>query len=108
MDIYQLIATSIIGLIIWLIWQHNNISISANKAAKHRCQKEDVQLLDQTVVLRKIRIIKSKRSFIALQRTYQFEFSSVGDYRYKGTIRMQGRYIESIELAPFKVTAGKH
>lgn len=103
MDIYQLIAISIIGLIIWLVWQHNNISISASTAAKHRCQKEGIQLLDQTVVLQKMRIIKSKRSIITLQRTYQFEFSSVGDYRYQGTIKMQGRYIESIELPPFKM-----
>lgn len=103
MDIYQLMGVSSISLIAYLIWQHNNISMVASAAAMRRCQQEGVQLLDQTVLLKNIRLTRSSRSLIAVRRCYQFEFSSIGDYRYKGTINMHGKYVDTIELSPFKV-----
>jgi hypothetical protein len=102
MSIYELIAiTPLIGLIL-LIWQHNNISIMARNSARQYCAKAGVQLLDQNVILKRIRIKTSPHSLFALQRHYLFEFSSVGDYRYKGMIYLLGKRTERIELAPFK------
>ena len=108
MDIYQLITLSSVIFVAWLIWQHNNISIIAIAAAKHRCRKEGVQLLDQTVILKKMslkkrRRVKSARAIIGIERTYHFEFCSVGDHRYQGTIKMRGKYLDHIELEPFKL-----
>jgi hypothetical protein len=102
LTIYDLIFFSIIAFVAYGIWQHNNISLLARAAAKRHCGKEGIQLLDQNVVLKRIGIAKSHRSLFAIKREYVFEFSSVGDYRYKGDIVMHGKVLAHIELAPFK------
>ncbi|MFT5419641.1 MAG: hypothetical protein ACI9D5_000382 [Candidatus Endobugula sp.] len=102
MNIYELIATSpLIGLA-YLIWQHNNISIIARNSVKRYCKEAGVQLLDQNIILKRLRIKISPHSLFALQRQYVFEFSSIGDYRYKGIIHLLGKRIERMELEPFK------
>jgi hypothetical protein len=102
MSIYELIAIAPLIIFAYLIWQHNNISIIARNLTRHHCEKAGVQLLDQNVILNRIRIKTSPHSLLALQRHYAFEFSSVGDYRYKGMIRLLGKRMEKIELEPFK------
>lgn len=104
MDIYHLISLSIIGILLYAIWQHNNISLLARAAARRYCEKEGVQLLDQNVILKRLRLARSRHSLFAIQREYLFEFSSVGDYRYKGSIIMIGYRMKDIQLAPFKTT----
>jgi hypothetical protein len=102
LTIYDLIFFSIIAFSAYGVWQHNNISLLARAAARRHCAKEGVQLLDQNVILKRIRITRSHRSLFAIKREYAFEFSSVGDYRYKGNIIMHGNLLANIELAPFK------
>jgi hypothetical protein len=102
MDIYNLIPLSLVCLLVFFVWQHNNISLYARAAAKRHCDKEGIQLLDQNVILKRIALCRSSNTLFALRRKYFFEFSSIGDYRYQGIIFMRGHYVESIELAPFK------
>ncbi len=103
MTITDLFLIAPFGIVLYFIWQHSNISLVARNAAKKHCEKEGVQLLDQTVILKGLSLRRSSRSLFALERKYIFEFSSVGDHRYKGHINLQGKRIESIELAPFKI-----
>ncbi|MFT6221690.1 MAG: hypothetical protein ACJA0C_001095 [Candidatus Endobugula sp.] len=102
MTIYDLIFFSVIAFFAYGVWQHNNISLLARAAAKRHCAKEGIQLLDQNVILTRIRIIRSHRSLFAIEREYDFEFSSLGDYRYQGNIIMHGNLLANIGLAPFK------
>lgn len=102
MTIYDLIFFSPFAVLVYGIWQHNNISIFAIRAASQYCKKVGVQLLDQNVILTRITIGRSSRSLFALRREYTFEFSSVGDFRYRGKIVLLGKREENIELAPFK------
>jgi hypothetical protein len=74
----------------------------ARAAAKRHCDKEGIQLLDQNVILKQVTMCRSSNTLFALRRKYIFEFSSIGDYRYKGVIIMRGHYVENIELEPFK------
>jgi hypothetical protein len=102
MSVYELISiTPLIG-VAYLIWQHNNISLIARNLTREHCEKVGVQLLDQNVILKRIRIKTSPYSLLALQRHYAFEFSSIGDYRYKGVIHLLGKRMVRIELEPFK------
>jgi hypothetical protein len=102
MTIYDLIFFSIIVMLTYGVWQHNNISLLARSAARRHCEREGVQLLDQNVILQGMGIVRSHRALFAIKRDYAFEFSSVGDYRYKGKVVMHGNLLAHIELAPFK------
>lgn len=87
---------------IWLFWQHLNISHSAYKAARQRTEDVGVVLLDQSVILRKIALQRSAHSLFALQRRYDFEFSSIGDVRYPGYVVFAGKRLQEIHLAAFR------
>ncbi len=102
MNIYDLIAISPIVLLAYAIWQHNNISLQARNLAKRHCEKSGVQLLDDNVWLKHLSPCRSPHSLLAIKRVYRFEFSSVGDFRYPGSITFVGKRMHHIELAPFK------
>jgi len=85
-----------------LLWRHLNISRRAYQHAISHTKKHGVSLLDQSVVLKKMRIARSKATIIAVERQFQFEFSSVGDVRYVGCIIFSGARLKHIDLAPYK------
>jgi hypothetical protein len=108
MNIYDLIIASPFITIAYGIWQHNNVSILAKQTARKHCQQVGVQLLDQNILLKRIRIARSPHSLFALKRIYGFEFSSIGDFRYQGSIVLLGKRTQSIELEPFKMHSESH
>jgi hypothetical protein len=103
MNIYDLLIISPFVIIAYGIWQHNNVSILARQAARKHCEQVGVQLLDQNILLKRMSIARSPHSLFALKRIYDFEFSSIGDFRYQGHIILLGKRIQGIELEPFKM-----
>jgi len=103
MTIYDLIWFGLAGLALFGLWQHMNVSRQARHIAAQHCQARQVLLLDQSVLLAKVSICRSKSSLFAIQRHYTFEFSTVGDVRYPGEIAFEGKRLTRIELQPHKV-----
>ncbi len=84
-----------------LYWRHSlYIKERAYRAARKRCQELELQLLDDSVYLRQLRVKRNDRGILALWRAYQFEFTVSGSERYRGHVLMLGRQIEAIELQP--------
>ncbi|MGH1439012.1 MAG: DUF3301 domain-containing protein [Cellvibrionaceae bacterium] len=86
----------------YAIWSHLDVTRIAQYAAKKYCDKTGVQFLDQNVVLRKISLARSPHSLFAFKRLYRFEFASIGDRRYRGTITLIGQRMLDVELEPYK------
>ncbi len=74
----------------WFWWDSLKVRERAIKLASHACQGAQVQLLDSTVTLKKIRFARKPNSHIALLRFYEFEFSSTGTERRKGLVVVLG------------------
>lgn len=72
-------------------------------AAKTYCDKMGVQLLDDSVVLKRLWLKRDSRGQMRLWRHFQFEFSSTGDERYLGSVEILGRRIKNLQLAPHRV-----
>lgn len=70
----------------------------AVSAAKKHCKKMELQLLDQSVSMQKLRLVKKADHTLQLQRVYYFEFTSTGDERYHGKLTMLGNRLFDIEL----------
>lgn len=85
-----------------LVWKHANISRRALNIALQHTKRHQVSLLDQSVVLKKMRLVRSKSSLLAVQREYQFEFSSIGDARYKGMVVFNGAKVMDVSMQAFK------
>jgi len=96
-------------LLIWLcffavlisFWWHSDIVKGiALSHAKSQCQRQEVQFLDQSMVLSSLWPIRNKIGSLSFSRIYQFEFSSTGEQRYKGSVTITGRKLEGIEMEP--------
>jgi len=67
-------------------------------ASKRAWQQLNAQFLDDTVVLRKLRLCRTQTGSMALYRLYSFEFSIDREARQSGRIMMRGHNIEDIIL----------
>lgn len=70
----------------------------AVKAARRVCDQADVQLLDESVALRKLRLQRNARQQIKLYREYAFEYSNTGDNRLPGRVYLLGEVVLDVNL----------
>ena len=71
---------------------------TAMAAAKQACGRINVQLLDDTVELIRLRLCRTNAGTMALCCLYSFDFTMDGAHRHSGIISMRGRKIEDIVL----------
>jgi len=103
MTLSGLFYTGIFALIIYALWRHMGIGQKALILAHQHTKKNGVKLLDQSVHLKSVKICRSHSSLITLRRLYEFEFSTRGDHRYKGSIIFIGNAAKNVELEAFVV-----
>jgi hypothetical protein len=75
----------------------------ATKHALAACKKVLIEFLDDTVVIKKVRLRRDTKGQLAIYREYQFEFSSTGEFRYKGLVRLLGKYLVDVEMEPYQI-----
>jgi len=80
-----------------LWWQGQGAKAFALTKVKAYCDENNIQLLDESLVLRKVWFGRSNKGSLQLKRTYLFEFTSTGEYRYRGTAVTLGYRIHSID-----------
>jgi hypothetical protein len=70
----------------------------AKNICKQTCGRLKLQLLDDTIALKKMRLKRNYRGQLNVQRTYQFEFSDGGNNRQHGVVIMCGTVLEIVEI----------
>ena len=99
-----LIGCGFAGLYFYTSLRVRELAIAA---ARKRCVQESLQLLDQSVSMRKVRlgtrsgVLQSDGLYIC--RHYDFEFTSTRDERYRGDITMHGNRIAQLQLQPHRM-----
>jgi hypothetical protein len=75
----------------------------ALRAARAACQRHDLQLLDETVAVVRLRPARDAAGRVGLRRWFRFEFSDDNDNRREGSVEVLGRraYATHLDLAPF-------
>lgn len=99
----NLLGLALAGVAALYWWQSGLFKGRARDFAKQHCHQLDLQLLDESMVIVGIWPIRSASGNPVLRRTYQFEFSSTGDQRYKGELVLTGLELQSIELEAYKL-----
>jgi hypothetical protein len=89
---------ALLVLLLWL-WQNTlRIRELAIVAARQTCSRQQLQLLDGTVVLHRLGVKRSPSGHLALRRTFLFAYSEDGLERHTGFIIMLGAQIEQVGL----------
>lgn len=79
-------------------WQGDKVKSLALQYLYKYFQEQNLQLLDQTIVLKGVWPRRGETGSLQLRRRYAFEFTSTGEQRYQGLIELSGRRLQSIEL----------
>ena len=95
---YSLTLLILLGLMTWLWFDIQRNQEVAKTICKQICQQFNLQLLDDTIALVKIRWQRSNRGWLQLKWIYEFEFSDSGNNRQLGIIMMRGMVMEMLEL----------
>jgi hypothetical protein len=91
-----LILLLLIGAFV-LFWSAARDAADVARAhARDACQRQHVQLLDQSVALQRFRLRRGDDGRMRFQRTYQFAYSSRGDNRQLGELALLGKDLQWI------------
>lgn len=71
--------------------------------ASQHCDQFDLQLLDQSMVIKGLWVEKNPYGALSVRRRYQFEFSSTGEQRYLGVLTMAGLKLKSINTETYQL-----
>ncbi len=91
----------ILSLIAGLVWFWLDRMRAREVALKHCaafCQETNVQLLDQTVRIARIRLGRNARGRIQVRRFYAYDFSTDGKDRWFGIAILLGQQLEYIRM----------
>lgn len=103
----NIILLGLIGFVLNYWWQSGEYKGRALKLAAQYCQQHDLQLLDQSMVIsgywphRNER--RNERGVWVIRRTYDFEFTSTGQQRYRGRLTLMGFQLDKIELEAYQL-----
>lgn len=93
--LFSLIALS---LLVWFWADSLRARAHALRACALACREVDAQLLDQTVALHRLRMVRDTDGRAAWLRTYRFEYTLDGVQRLRGSVVLRGRTIEGLTM----------
>jgi len=94
------IIAIVAGLAFWIdSLRARERALSAGRAA---CERNGLQLLDETVAGAGLRLARNEEGELKIRRVFVFEFSDTGDNRRRGSIVVLGAKVQDlyIELYP--------
>lgn len=103
LELSDLVWLGLIAAAVMYWWRARGFKSLALHLASQRCRLLEVQLLDQSVEMKKIRFQRGSNGVLQLRRIYGFEFSSTGIDRYRGILVLDGARLHSIEMEPHVV-----
>ena len=86
------------GLVLLFWFEGMRVREFMIKTCKRICREQDLQLLDQTVSLNKIRLEPSGDNWLSIHREYRFEVSTNGTDRLMGYVILDGRLITAVQI----------
>lgn len=93
----------LIVAVIWYWWNSVSAYEVAYREAKAVCHRMNLQFLDDTLDVIKLRLCRHPKGYMQLCRTYEFEFSSDGDSRYKGFVNIAGKQLKGVDMDAYRV-----
>jgi hypothetical protein len=98
---WELVLTAVLVLAGWFWWDGLNKRELAIRAARLLSQKAGVQLLDETVSLKRLGLARDDNQQVRIQRQFGFEYSDTGDNRLPGYVYLLGdRVIDANLVIP--------
>ena len=95
-----LLAVALLALLV--VFWHSSLAARelANRVAQDACAAASVQMLDGTVAIHRLRLVRSREQPLAWHRTYVFDYTADGYARQRGFVVLTGDSVDSVGLGP--------
>lgn len=91
MTLSEILIFGLLAGLIWL-WFDSTAAREAGIAAVRKiCRTDGLQLLDETIAIRSLKLKRNEGGRLGLYRIYEFEYSDTGDNRRRGSVHVLGR-----------------
>lgn len=98
-DMLDVLVVMIVFAIAVFAWQDALAARElARRLSQRLCAEAGVQLLDQTVALRRFALARSASGWLTLRRWYSFDVSIDGHDRHRGGLRLLAGRLEDFSL----------
>ena len=95
------IIVIVVGIAFWIdSLRARERALAAGRSA---CERNNLQLLDETVQFARLRLARDEEGHLRLRRTYSFEFSDTGNNRRHGAIVMLGGDLQDMQFEPYRL-----
>lgn len=94
----EFLPVIVFAFIAWFWWGATRAREIAVEAASAACKRSAVQFLDQTVLMRQMKLQRDEQGNMHIARMYSFEFSSDGHDRENGYTVMLGTRLVRVHL----------
>ena len=91
------------SVLIFLWWDGLGAREIARDRGKRMCDKAGVLFLDDTVCMKRMRLVMYRKQKLGLYRRFVFEFATDGEYRYQGFVDMFGHHVIDTDMQPFRI-----
>lgn len=95
----ELLVSLLLALAAWFAWDGLKAREAAYAAARRACEEAQVQFLDDTVGQSSLRLARDAEGRMRFERHFRFEFSTTGDDRQQGRVRLLGGRVQDVNLA---------
>lgn len=93
-----LLALIVLAVGAWFWYDSMQAREAMIRTCARICANMNLQFLDETVELAKLRPGRAPSGRMGWRRLYVFEFSESGSDRWKGRALLNGRHVESVQL----------
>ena len=93
---------AVAALAVAVAFWHSSLAAreTANRVAQDACAGARVQMLDGTVAILRLRVVRGGDVPFAWHRTYVFEYTADGYERQRGFVVMTGDAVDTVGLGP--------
>ena len=100
-----IIAIPLIFVRLW--WTGSRAKELAVEHARVACRQRQLQFLDQTAAVARVRLSRNSKGDPCLRREYSFEFTDQGEFRDVAHVTMEGHQLRNIHF-PYTRDADGH
>ena len=96
------LLVAVAALAVVVAFWHSSLAARerANVVAQEACTGASVQMLDGTVAIHRLRLVRGDDAPLAWHRTYVFEYTADGYQRQRGFVVMTGDAVDTVGLGP--------
>ena len=86
----------IIALVLAYWWSTLRAKEVAYAAARRYCLSEGLQMLDDSLVQKRLRLTRGRAGKLRVVRLFAFEFTTTGEERYQGCVELSGMTVMDV------------